>query len=60
METTCPFCGEPTEIDVEVDLEDASPGAHTFVQDCDVCCRPISVRLRIGADGSAQTDTDRD
>ena len=30
-----------------------------FVQDCDVCCAPIAVRLRIGVDGNFEVSYDR-
>jgi hypothetical protein len=36
---TCPYCGEVMEIYVEPDLK------GTFVQDCEVCCRPWRVRV---------------
>jgi hypothetical protein len=35
----CPYCGEPVEIYVEPDLRGG------FVQDCEVCCNPWSVRV---------------
>ena len=47
----CPFCGEPTEVDADIDLETREPGVHQFVRDCDVCCNPISVSLKVEADG---------
>ena len=36
----CPWCGEdyPTTIDT-------SQGDHTTIEDCNVCCRPISVTV---------------
>jgi hypothetical protein len=53
----CPFCGEETELDFGGDAE--APGEHVFVQDCDVCCAPIAVRLRIGVDGEFEVSYDR-
>ena len=35
----CPYCGEPVEIVFEEDLE------GQMVWDCEVCCRPWSVRI---------------
>jgi hypothetical protein len=55
----CPFCGEETELDFGGDTESAAPGEHVFVQDCDVCCAPIAVRLRIGVDGDFEVSYDR-
>ena len=57
--TDCPFCGEPTELDFGGDAEVGAPGEHVFVQDCDVCCAPIAVRLRIGIDGEFEVSYDR-
>ena len=55
----CPTCGASTEVDLEVDIESAEPGEHAFVQDCDVCCAPIAVQVRIGADGSFALSCER-
>lgn len=41
----CPYCGERIEIVV-----DASAGDQDYIEDCQVCCRPISVQVWIGAD----------
>jgi hypothetical protein len=42
---TCPYCFERIEIYVEADV------AGDFVQDCEVCCRPWTVRVtRDGGD----------
>ncbi len=35
----CPYCGEAVEIFVEDDVR------GSFVQDCEVCCRPWLVRV---------------
>lgn len=43
----CPWCGEPLETRVDV-----SGGAHTFVEDCQVCCRPMELTLELADDGS--------
>ena len=49
VEVSCPYCGEPGSVSVGVEEEDAS-----FVQDCEVCCRPWQVRVRIRRDGTAE------
>ena len=36
---TCPYCGEEVEILIEPDV------SGRFVQDCEVCCNPWSVRV---------------
>lgn len=53
----CPFCGEPGE--VEVDVDESEPGSHEFVQDCAVCCRPWAVRVTVGNDGDVSVSVDR-
>ncbi len=35
----CPFCGEQVELYIEADA------GGTFVQDCEVCCNPWTVRV---------------
>jgi len=47
---TCPFCYEGQEIYVEEDVH------GTFVQDCEVCCRPWSVRVHTDRDGTRSVD----
>lgn len=41
----CPHCGETFSITF-----DESEGSAEFIVDCEICCRPMSVRVRI-ADG---------
>lgn len=43
---TCPACWE--EIELEVDL---SAGSAVYVEDCSVCCRPMTVRVSVGEVG---------
>ena len=42
---SCPYCGEPISLAI-----DASAGAQTYIEDCAVCCRPITVVLDIDDD----------
>jgi hypothetical protein len=35
----CPYCGEEIEIYIEADVR------GSFVQDCEVCCNPWTVRV---------------
>lgn len=44
----CPYCGECIELSL-----DASAGAQRYIEDCQVCCRPITVDLGVDADGVA-------
>lgn len=36
---TCPYCGEP----VELDVDEGGGSRQTFTQDCPVCCQPWQV-----------------
>ena len=58
LESTCPFCGEPVEIDF--DPGDAEAGAHRFVQDCTVCCHPIAVTVVVDHEGDASLSVERE
>jgi len=42
----CPYCGESIEIYVEPAEE-----SHRYVEDCSVCCRPITVSVQVDIDG---------
>src|ERR1700680_2681907 len=42
----CPYCGEP--FDTLVDL---SAGSASYIEDCQVCCRPIELGLEVGPNG---------
>lgn len=53
-EVQCPFCGEPGEI--AADYDPSEPGDQTFVQDCEVCCRPWNVTVHVGYDGEVTFD----
>ena len=39
---TCPHCGE--EISVVLDL---SVQRQSYIEDCEVCCRPIEIRYAV-------------
>ena len=45
----CPYCGE--RIDIVVDV---SAGDQRYIEDCQVCCRPISIEVWIDADEQAR------
>ena len=46
---SCPYCGESIEL-----LLDASAGAQSYIEDCQVCCRPINVHVSMDDDGEPQ------
>jgi hypothetical protein len=46
---SCPYCGETVEL-----LVDSGGGPlQEYVEDCEVCCRPWSVRVAFDSDGYA-------
>lgn len=42
----CPYCGETITV-----LVDGSLPEQNYVEDCQVCCRPIVVDVNVGFDG---------
>lgn len=51
VDVQCPYCGETITL-----LMDTSAGAQRYIEDCQVCCRPIVVSLHVDEDGEAQVD----
>ncbi|MEI6337057.1 MAG: CPXCG motif-containing cysteine-rich protein [Verrucomicrobiota bacterium] len=41
IEINCPQCGESFAIEV-----DTEAGSYTTVEDCAVCCRPMTISIR--------------
>jgi hypothetical protein len=50
----CPYCFEMVELDLDPDTE------GTFVQDCEVCCHPWTVRVSFDEEGEAVIDVQRE
>jgi hypothetical protein len=46
VSVVCPFCGEPVEL-----LVDTTISRQEYVEDCEVCCRPMVVTV----DATAET-----
>jgi hypothetical protein len=49
---SCPHCGKSS----EVALDPGSGADQEYVEDCQVCCRPILMYVRYGRDGSADVE----
>jgi len=47
----CPYCWESFEL-----LVDCSVPQQSYVEDCEVCCRPILLRVIVDDDGSITVD----
>ena len=43
----CPYCGEPISV-----IVDDSVAEQQYVEDCQVCCRPMVVNVSVEHDGS--------
>lgn len=43
----CPYCGEDIVIVI-----DRSAGEQDYIEDCQVCCRPIAIGVRLDHDGN--------
>jgi hypothetical protein len=43
----CPYCGETIEVVVDESVEQ-----QQYVEDCQVCCRPINLSVSVQTDGS--------
>ncbi len=42
----CPYCGEKISM-----ILDLSAGAQTYVEDCEVCCSPITITFDVDEEG---------
>ncbi len=38
----CPYCGSSNVVDVDVQAN-----SQQYVTDCDICCRPMEIRIEI-------------
>ena len=45
----CPYCGEVITL-----VLDPSAGTQRYIEDCHVCCRPITVDLVVDDEGDVQ------
>lgn len=43
---TCPYCRERISMILDLSVE----GQQTYIEDCEVCCRPIQVTYTAGVD----------
>ena len=54
-DASCPHCGEP----VSIFLDPAGGTVQDYVEDCMVCCRPMSVSVRFMGGGQAEVSVNR-
>lgn len=50
---TCPYCWQ--EISFVLDL---SAGEQSYIEDCEVCCRPIQVKYSVDGDDVADFEAE--
>ncbi|MCU7835045.1 MAG: CPXCG motif-containing cysteine-rich protein [gamma proteobacterium symbiont of Taylorina sp.] len=43
---SCPYCGESFETTIDI-----SAGRQTYIEDCYVCCRPITIDIKTNDQG---------
>jgi Cysteine-rich CPXCG len=48
----CPYCGE----EVEILLDPGGGMSQEYIEDCEVCCRPLSIHVHYDEDGNARVD----
>ena len=51
VDSSCPYCGEPVQLVIDDGL---AAEEQDYIEDCQVCCRPMQVSLRFGGDGSLE------
>ena len=47
----CPYCGESVEL-----LVDCSVTRQEYIEDCEVCCRPMNLIVTIARDGTPMVE----
>lgn len=47
----CPYCGEPIEL-----IIDTSVTQQSYIEDCQVCCRPMLLNVEVDSEGHISLD----
>lgn len=55
IEFPCPYCGSPNAA-----IPDPGEGLQQWTLDCETCCRPVSVRLRVEGGEVADLEAERE
>jgi hypothetical protein len=56
IECACPYCGEP----IALWVDEGGGHSQRYIEDCAVCCHPMTVSVAIDEDGEASAYVDRD
>lgn len=52
----CPYCGEENIADIDI----SAGNMQEFIQDCEVCCRPVEIILTFDKDGNVNFEVRND
>ena len=55
VDVECPACGEPLQLAIDPGRE-----SQSYVEDCQVCCRPMQVRVHFDEDGMLAVEVSND
>lgn len=55
VEIECPYCGESIEVVI-----DCSVGNQKYIEDCEVCCRPITLNILLNEEQEPIVDVSRE
>ena len=55
VEIECPYCGERITL-----LVDSSAGFQEYIEDCQVCCRPMNIFVTVNEDDLPQVEVRRE
>ena len=47
----CPYCGEPIELVVDCSID-----SQSYIEDCQVCCRPMTLHVTVDEEGAPSVD----
>ena len=53
VDSSCPYCGEPVQLIIDGG-EELSYEEQNYIEDCQVCCRPMLVSVRFGGIGEVE------
>lgn len=53
---TCPYCGE----NVELAIDPGGGAVQRYIEDCEVCCRPMELTVTWDEEGSAHAQAATD
>lgn len=51
IESSCPYCGERIELLIDISVEE-----QLYIEDCQVCCRPIVICASIDEFGDVSVE----